>query len=153
MSDGGDLEMTIETELEWHGEELLTQARAAMRDRLVAAALIVGNHAKRLVSSRYPPASAPGDPPALRTGQGRASIGYRTSADSRTVEPVPIPQESAEGVSVMVGSAVDHMVYLELGTATIAPRPWLRRAAVEMRERVRDVLKGGQDSGLETSDS
>ena len=149
MSDG--LDLIIETELSWDKIAAMTAARQVMRQRLIRAALLVGNHAKRLVSRRYPPASSPGDPPALRTGQGRASIGFRSTDSFRGVSLFPEIHESDEGLSVQVGSSVDHMVYLELGTSRIEPRPWLRRSLRETRERVLRVLRGEADSGLETS--
>lgn len=43
-------------------------------DNLETAAVYLSNSLKMEVSVRYPPASAPGNPPALRTGRGQRSI-------------------------------------------------------------------------------
>lgn len=58
-------------------------------------------------------ASAPGEPPAVDTGHLRASVGHRLGED-------------ADGMYAEYGTDLDIGAYLELGTRTIEPRPWLR---------------------------
>lgn len=65
-------------------------------------------------------ASAPGQPPAVDTGLLRASIGHRIDRDG-------------EGMYADIGSGgnpaipgVAYALYLEDGTSTLEPRPWLR---------------------------
>lgn len=73
--------------------------------------------------------SAPGQPPMLRTSFGRRNILTEFYADSITAK---------------VGPSVnaDYMAYLELGTAKIAPRPWLSRALREVRPAIDALLRG-----------
>ena len=66
--------------------------------------------ARQLVSTPYPPVSSPGNPPALRTGEGRDSIKIAKFSDGSYDVFVDQPQ---------------HMAYLEAGTPTVLPRPWL----------------------------
>lgn len=68
-------------------------------------------------------ASAPGQPPATDTGQLAASIGEELRRDE-------------QGLVERIGSNLDKALYLELGTRTIAPRPFLRPA-----------LDAGRDGG------
>jgi hypothetical protein len=61
--------------------------------------------------------------PLLRSGGLRDSVSRRV-----------------EGLEAQVGSTSDVMVYQELGTPTIPPRPVLGPAAVESREQVSHIL-------------
>ncbi len=71
--------------------------------------------------------SSPGEPPKVRTGFGRRNIlmeFYRPQLIAR------------------VGPAAnaDYMAYLELGTATIEPRPWLKPALEQSRAAIEALL-------------
>lgn len=65
-------------------------------------------------------ASAPGAPPATDLGQLAASITTTLGADTR-------------GLFAVIGSNLAKARYLELGTRTIKPRPFLRRALEKAR--------------------
>lgn len=65
--------------------------------------------------------SAPGEPPHKQTGFLRESVTYETDEDSLTGR---------------VGTNVEYGKFLELGTSKMKPRPWLRRAAYETKDRV-----------------
>lgn len=66
-------------------------------------------------------ASAPGDPPAVDTGQLRASITHQLGTDSA-------------GLFALVGSNLRKALWLELGTSRMAARPFLRPALPAARE-------------------
>lgn len=124
---------------EWHGPEHKAAIEAEMIRRLVACALLLVAHAKRLVSTagtgvgrgkggkfrrKYGSnPSAPGEPPHKQTGRLRASITWEQS-----------------GRAVRVGTNLLYGLWLELGTATMAARPWLRRALAECADRIRAIL-------------
>lgn len=69
-------------------------------------------------------ASAPGEYPAIRTGQLRSGIRFK------------VEQEN-DGVSVHMGTNVDHGIDLELGL-----RPWLSKALEDLNSRVETILGG-----------
>ena len=69
-------------------------------------------------------ASAPNNPPAVDTGNLRQSIGIDTS------------QLSKLKVSVGVTKAAPYAVFLEFGTATMAPRRFLLPSVLQYRSKV-----------------
>lgn len=74
-------------------------------------------------------ASAPGEPPAVRTGMLRNSIKY-------TVHGVSL---SVKGV---VGTGVRYAEWLEFGTSKMAPRPFLGPTFERERLTVKRILEG-----------
>jgi HK97 gp10 family phage protein len=70
-------------------------------------------------------ASAPGEPPAVDTGNLRNSVGSEVL-----------------GNVVRVGAAADYAAGLEFGTDRVAARPWLRPAFAEVREQLQAVVIG-----------
>lgn len=122
--------------VEWNGEALKAKIDAEMRRRLAASARLVSNHAKQLVSvagttkvkgrrvyNSNP--SRPGEPPHKQTGQLRRSI---------TQQPV------TGKLAQRVGTNIEYGRWLELGTANMAARPWLRRALIEKTGEIRVIL-------------
>lgn len=78
--------------------------------------------------------SSPGEPPHLQTGQLRMSVTYEVDTESNPMEG-------------RVGTNLDYGKFLELGTKRgLKPRPWLLRAALEMRNRVDLHLSGGEST-------
>jgi hypothetical protein len=71
------------------------------------------------------------DAPLLRTGGLRDSIGHEVGA-----------------LEAVVGSTSDVMVYQELGTPTIPPRPVLGPAAIHNADRIKRILGDAAVAGL-----
>lgn len=71
-------------------------------------------------------ASAPGEPPAVMTGQLRTSIKYRIVGDMK--------------VTGEVGSELKKAVELEFGTERIKPRPFLRPTFQEELPKIKNIL-------------
>lgn len=68
--------------------------------------------------------SSPGEPPHLQTGLLRMSVTYEVDTESTPMQG-------------RVGTNLDYGKFLELGTRRgLKPRPWLLRAALEMKNRV-----------------
>ena len=135
----------------WRGDELRQVIREANQRRLRAAAIVVQNRAKQLLSvagtgirsaagvvptpgksrakriyGAFP--SAPGEPPHKQTGRLRGSVTHEQGAlDGKDV--------------VRIGTNVQYGRRLELGTRKMAPRPWLRRALAEMRGQIRAIFQ------------
>lgn len=104
-----------------------------------AARVLAREITARVSAKQYPPASRPGEYPAVRTGRFSRSI-----------------RVSRGGRYATVYSAVGYGHWLNVGTTRMRPRPWLgrtaavqvvqermrRAAAREMRRRTRS-LRGG----------
>jgi HK97 gp10 family phage protein len=74
-------------------------------------------------------ASAPGESPAVDTGQLTNSVQWEQTADA----------------SAVVGSNVEHGLHTEFGTSRMEPRPWLgpafEEAAESFEKGVKELLK------------
>jgi len=112
------------------------EIRAMMLLRVRSASQLVEATAKRNVGGTGTgvfygshQASAPGEPPALWTGNLRGSIGINI-----TMTP--------HAIVGSVGSPEPYAGALEQGTIKMAPRPWLRRTLIECVEGVRRILMG-----------
>jgi len=72
-------------------------------------------------------ASAPGEPPAVATGQLRSSIKYRIVGELQVLRGE-------------VGSELKKAVELEFGTKKIKPRPFLRPTFQEESPKIKNIL-------------
>lgn len=75
-------------------------------------------------------ASSPGAPPAVDTGQLRASYAYRLGSDPR-------------GNYVEIGTNVKTAPWLEFGTRRMRPRPHLRPGIEGIRTRITALIRDG----------
>jgi hypothetical protein len=96
--------------LDWHGEEALAHVRGEMTPRMEAAADACVRGIQESIATRFPPASAPGEPPHLRTGDLYASIGWFHDFRENTWA---------------VYSDSPYAPFLEYGTAFLAARPFM----------------------------
>ncbi len=97
----------------WRGKELESLWHKASLTALHAIAQRLVELCRVEVSDDYPPASDPWTPPHKRTGIGQRSIVTR-------IDP------TTTSAALVVLSRAKYMLYLELGTHRILPRPWLR---------------------------
>jgi hypothetical protein len=72
-------------------------------------------------------ASAPGEPPAVQTGQLRNSV-------------TAIVEKEGKSVKGFVGTELMKGLWLEKGTSKMAPRPWLKPSFDKSLERVKEIL-------------
>lgn len=131
----------------WNGAQFLKLLHAELRRRLSACAIATANHAKKLISidgtgrrtirkrnkqgklvkskklvyGANP--SKPGEPPHKQTGRLLGSVAWEIV-----------------GLVARVGTNVKYGRWLELATARMAARPWLRRALKEMSGFIRAVM-------------
>lgn len=95
-------------------------------------------------------ASAPGEPPAPDTGRLRASIStnWTGSPMSRGIvlgrakveDGVGRPGSKRGMFTVVVGTNVEYANHLEMGTIKMAPRPFLRPAFDQVKNRVSKIM-------------
>lgn len=118
-----------------HSKGFLAKAETEVEKAIAIATIRVQREAKRLVGEKnYPPASIPGEAPAMRTGTLRRSIDQET-------ERRPLRNEFVG----IVGTNLNYGKYLELGTAKLEPRPYLRPALDgQRRDIVNEIKKAGK---------
>jgi phage gpG-like protein len=134
--------------VDWHPETANRKIRSWAVRSLEAAAIVVENKAKELVSvagtgmavkgggivphtggrgkhihGAFP--SSPGEPPRKQTGHLRRSITHEVDRSNLVAR---------------IGTNVVYGRYLELGCRNLLPRPWLRRAFAESAPVVRRIL-------------
>lgn len=112
--------------------QVIAIIRRAARDGVAQGGLIIEAEAKRLLGLKGPGVrSLPGEPPAVQTGNLRRSMA--TSVEER-----------GNVIAAQIGPQADYGAHLELGTATVAPRPFLRPAldekAAEATKAIRDSI-------------
>lgn len=72
-------------------------------------------------------ASAPGEPPAVATGQLRNSV-------------TAVVEKEGKATKGIVGTELIKGLHLEKGTKNMAPRPWLEPSFEKSLGRVKDIL-------------
>ncbi len=79
------------------------------------------------IGTRWKPhqASAPGEAPAIDTGELAQSINIRVSDDGGTGE---------------VGTDKKHGLYMEYGTSRVAARPWLKPAFESSLDKIKEIF-------------
>ncbi len=128
----------------WTPEGLIGATEAALARAAAKGALLVEREAKELVSKPGPTrefstgesvggetvrASLPGEPPRKRTGENlRNTIGTEKGNKSGTIWRVGTRGESRIGF------------WLEFGTRFMKPRPWLRPALKQNRQRLKRIF-------------
>ena len=85
------------------------------------------------VARQYPPASSPGEPPARRTGWGQKHIRWTRAIGTKQGARVGI---DISEVSPKYRKTAFYMILLELGTRTIAARPWLVATLLARRPEI-----------------
>jgi len=128
--------------VEWNGDKAAEHVNGKLVRVLTRAAITVRRRAAELLSvsgtgrvkgKQTGPVvrSQPGEPPRKQTGRLRASVTHEVDAATLTAR---------------VGTNVEYGKHLELGTKRgLAPRPWLRRALLEVKGRVDELLFGLSD--------
>lgn len=126
--------------LKLNSHNILPKLESVATQRMYAAAQEVRNETLRTLSGnrtgrtyRVPgtqvtyTASAPGEAPAVQTGQLRNSVRDRVYSEGKSVK-------GEVGTELMKG------LWLEKGTSKMAPRPWLERSFDNSLERVKEIL-------------
>lgn len=136
--------------LDWHGDEVRARIRAELTRRLHRAALVVWNHAKTLINTEG--AGIRENPKGARDAKGRFLKGKRLIYGAHPSSPGDPPHKQRGrllasvaweivGLVARVGTNLDYGRWLELGTARMAARPWLRRALKEKQDEVLRILR------------
>ena len=115
--------------MKWNGREAVSLINAEVGKRVDAAARVLRDRAKELISRGQPvriygkaegrsrkgmDPSKPGEPPKIVTAHLRLNV-----------------KKESSGLRARVGTNVPYGKWLELGTRTMAARPWLSKAVYE----------------------
>ncbi len=116
--------------LEWWGD----LATAVLKSKLDAGTLAAADRLAQImrenIGEQGPPRSLPDNFPHMDSQALRDSVGVLAGDEG-----------------YVVGSDLDHAVYLEFGTATMAPRPWALRSAMENEGELARVAAEAAESG------
>jgi len=123
--------------LRWHGKSCKRSIDKAVFKAMVQCAVVMTNYAKEKMSRSQPTSGAglrktglnpsrPGEFPKKVTGQARRSV----ARDERKAD-----------MEVRVGTNIDYLRDLELGTSKTRPRPWLSRTWKETFSTMKALLK------------
>ena len=112
----------------WRGDKFAKVTGAIMTKRLDKAGAMLQEAIKRNLSQQYPPASKPGQFPARRTGRLQRSI-KRRFVGGKTIRIGTINREDAF-----------YAVDLELGSSTVAARPFIRPSVYHNADRVQNIM-------------
>jgi 3-oxoacyl-[acyl-carrier-protein] synthase III len=126
--------------LKWYGPSVMAKIQAGFQRNLAAASIIVLNHARQLISIAGTAMVA--------TGKGKRTKRVYNANPSKPGEP---PHKQRGHLRRMVQREVQQFIarvgtnykvgrWLEQGTRTMAARPWLKRALMEMLGAVRAAL-------------
>ena len=114
-------------EFRWNGGSAPWVVRSAIADGMERGAVVVKRTMRRFLNVPYPPASKPGQSPRKRTGNLRDSITY--VLNRKTLTLLIGPSEDAE-----------YGLYLEFGTRTIEPRPFMMKALYQESKRLLNTI-------------
>jgi hypothetical protein len=106
-----------EVTVHWRGDEVLADIEAAVAEGMELAGKVLATSTQRKVSTPYPPASRPGQPPHRRSGGLAGAVGHRVTRSGRNVTlDVGVPDSSSVGRQARA---------LQKGTGRMAARPFL----------------------------
>jgi HK97 gp10 family phage protein len=111
-----------------HGREYFVPGTGSLQRVQIVNRLGRRQHVYKRVGASMYTASAPGEAPAVRTGNLRRRIRY----EMQPVTPAEIASK--------VGSPDEYSVYLEHGTRKMAARPFLRRTYEEQLPALKRIL-------------
>lgn len=157
--------MATDFDIEWRGKEVFTLATKVNITAMKKAGFVVARDVKKnftqvtgdinalfqqqRVSARRTKTgkrhfrSKPGEPPAVDTGVLRASITSETtmSTSGLSVEGKVGPDIDHIRAETPAGTDVEYGLYLELGTANMGARPFLRPALKRTRKKIEKIFK------------
>lgn len=96
---------------------------------------------RRTKSGKRHIGSLPGEPPAVDTGNLRASIQHFLEVTPLDVVGKVGPDVEFLAAKTKSGTDVEYGYYLEIGTARMAPRPYLRPALSRTKGKVNKIFQ------------
>lgn len=128
-----------EVSLIWRGDTAMKLIDTEAYERLDALGYDIVSEIKEFISQKgtgkfyrkgktvWYQASAPGEPPTVKWGELKISIGYAVVREGNTTY-------------LLVGTTEDYGVYLEVGTVNMEPRPWLKTILVKLSPDTKNFI-------------
>lgn len=101
--------------MKWRGDAAARRITRKLGGNLHRADEKILEKARELIGVQGPPRSTPGNPPHIDS--------------SRLIDSL-YDEVDATNLGSRIGSTEEHAVYTEVGTPTMAPRPWLAPACI-----------------------
>ena len=148
--------MGMNPNMVWHGKKVLSNFDKQFQKRLTLAGITVEKAAKRSMYEsksgsmlRKPnthatyQGSAPGEAPAVRTARLVGSITTRPAFKDRTGWHCFVGTfgQTSDEMGQTGGKPDKYPIYLELGTRTMRPRPYLRPALDKSRASIKALFR------------
>jgi hypothetical protein len=118
----------------WNADRIAANLRARVARNAERAGRHLVAAARRKLAVQGPPPSRPGDSPHRITGDLQASV-----IATVTIGGGPGGRST---ITLVVGTPLEIGYFLEAGTSTIAPRPWLRPTLAEEGKAVARIMAG-----------
>jgi HK97 gp10 family phage protein len=116
----------LATKFKWHGDEFKNKFERHAEQNITKAVIFLTNEVKKEINkAKSPPASSPGEPPHRLKGLLLRSIAWEVDAPNNTGR---------------VGTNLIYGKYLELGTTTMAARPFLHTTLAKNKAQVTKYL-------------
>ncbi|TPV94865.1 MAG: hypothetical protein B7733_13085 [Myxococcales bacterium FL481] len=124
--------------------EFESQMADILNDALTEAAAIGADGAQREIKARAPIAGRP-----IGRGGGAVSKAGESPTTQLGVLRNSVSFTEARALRAAVGSNLPYARFLELGTSTMQPRPWLKRGVIKSRDRMQRVFTAIARKGFE----
>jgi len=118
--------------IDWRGDQVLADVGGMVSERLDSAAIIVVAKAKK---SMRDPKSGVAGPKRTRSAAGEAPASQLDTLRNS------IGRDAPNATTRRVGTNLDYGLFLEVGTKTIRPRPWLEVALWASADKIKRLFK------------
>ncbi|HOK67681.1 MAG TPA: hypothetical protein PLX18_11530 [Anaerohalosphaeraceae bacterium] len=133
-------------------EKVLDAMHKELEKAMLKSAIYLQGHIKRKVGKgggKPHRPSRPGEPPRRDTGVLASSIAYNVWSSRGTITArVGADVDKLKKNARRIGTTVDYALYLELGTANMARRPWLEPSVRECKKKISQILKNASANGI-----
>lgn len=129
---------------EWHGDEFLKLTEKELGDNLEKAAIWFKGRVKDKINRSEPYTRYVGDHGIYYKGLDPSSPGQEPKKITGTLQRSITHRMSDDRKRAFVGSTLSYAAYLEMGTAKMAARPYLRSTLLEESDAITAIVTTGK---------
>jgi HK97 gp10 family phage protein len=130
--------------VEWHGDEFLKLTAKELGDNLEKAAVYLKGKVKDKINRSEPYTRYVGDHGVYYDGQDPSSPGEEPKKITGALQRSITHRMSEDRLQAFVGSNLDYAYFLEVGTAKMAARPFLRSTMLEEADALTSIVATGK---------